>query len=248
MRILATTPNEFGGLIVLPESLPQSPADFDDALHASLAEWQAREARVVWLEIPAAQAELLPTALRHGFVFHHCSPGAVVLATRLAPAAGIPEAATHGIGVGGVVLSEEGNLLTVLERQDATVRPDHYKLPGGMLEPGEHLTDGIVREIREETGIRARCEGLVSLRHHHRGQFGRSNIYAVFRLRALTSEIRIDPTEIGDARWIPVAEYLASPGVGIYNRHVVRTALSAAPLPSIKLPGYMDGPESYEIF
>lgn len=248
MRVLATTPNEFGGLIVAPGSLPDSPAEFGDTLPASLAEWQAQGAKVVWLGIPAAQADLLPVAVRHGFAFHHCSPDSVVLARPLAPAAPIPEPATHGIGVGGVVLSAEGNLLTVLERQDVTARPDHYKLPGGMLEPGEHLADGIVREVREETGVPAVCEGLVSLRHHHRGQFARSNIYAVFRLRALSSEIRIDPVEIGDARWIPVAEYLTNPGVEIYNRHVVRTALAASPLPSIKLPGYMDSPESYEIF
>jgi len=248
MATLAALPNGYGGIHVDPERLPLTPDAFAAALQTSIDAWRGEQVKVIWLELSAGLADLLPAALAQGFRFHHCSDTTLVLTNRLSTAAAVPDPATHGIGVGGVVLAADGSLLTVLENQDAVDHPERFKLPGGMLAPGEHLADGIVREVREETGIDAVCEGLVSLRHHHRGQFGSSNIYAVFRLRARSQQLTPDPEEIAVARWVPVEEYLASPGVGAFNRHVVRLAVSRDPLPSVKLPGYMDSPLVYEIY
>jgi 8-oxo-dGTP diphosphatase len=234
--------------VVDAQAFPPSLAAFEATLADSLAEWAAAHVKVVWLEVASSRAHLLPAALSLGFAFHHCRPDTLVLTRRLVPEAYLPEFATHGVGVGGVVLTGDGQLLAVVEQRDAPARPYSYKLPGGMLEAGEHMADGIVREVREETGVIAECEGLLSLRHRHDAQFGRSNIYAVFRLRALSRTITADPEEIHTARWMPVEEFLAGDQVGIYNRHVVQLALRVQPLRSTKLPGYMHGPGAYEIY
>ncbi len=56
------------------------------------------------------------------------------------------------VGVGGVVLRDGKALL--IRRAKEPLR-GRWSVPGGTLEPGETLHQGVVREIREETGIAA---------------------------------------------------------------------------------------------
>ena len=91
-------------------------------------------------------------------------------------------------------------------------------------------------------------ESFIGFRHHHQGQFTTSNIYAVCRLKPLTSEISIQESEIADAKWFPIDEYLADEKIGKYNQHIVRSALKNPGLKSINLPGYMSSDDDYEVF
>ena len=248
MKLLQGERNRYDGMLVNAGELPDSAEAFSGRLSVSLDQWRRDGIKLVWLRLPAGRAELITSALAQGFEFHHCHPLELTLVRRLMAGAYLPLSSTHSIGAGAVVLNERRELLVVLEQGDAITRPQNIKLPGGMLERGEHIADGVVREVFEETGIRTQFQGLLSFRHHHRGQFGESNIYAVCRLRPLTSEIHIDGTEIALATWIPVDDYLARPGIGLYTRRVVQAALEASDLVSIKLEGHMDSPDDYEIF
>jgi len=217
-------------------------------LPETLQGWRAEGLRVAWLLVPVSRTELINVAVAAGFRFHHCADGGLMLTMRLASGAYVPAYATHTIGVGAIVISAGREILTVVERGDLDARPDYFKLPGGMLERGEHIAAGAVRETLEETGVRTEFLDLVSLRHHHRGQFGTSNVYAVCRLKPLTHEITMDETEIGRALWLPVEEYLAHPGVGPYNRRVVSAALGGQGLNSTTIDRYMDSADDYEAF
>lgn len=53
-----------------------------------------------------------------------------------------------GWGVAGVVF-DEGHLLAI--RNEAY--PTEWTLPGGAVEPGETLSEAVVREVAEETGV-----------------------------------------------------------------------------------------------
>ena len=104
----------------------------------------------------------------------------------------IPPYATHYIGAGAVVLNERDEILVVSERyRMGSSRGPGYKLPGGALHPGEHLVDGAVREVLEETGVHARFESLACLRHWdwHGYRYDKSDIYFVCLLSALSTEI-----------------------------------------------------------
>lgn len=240
--------NRYAGVFIDGRELPTSHKNFNATLAKALDAWIREGLKLVWLEIPAELGELLPEAIKLGFELHHCRQQDLMMVKRLQANAYIPDACTHSIGAGGLVLSKDRRILVVLEHRDSKTRPGHLKLPGGMLERGEHLAEAVVREVFEETGIRTTFDGLLGMRHHHRGQFGASNIYAVFKLSPLTFDICVDGDELAKALWLPAEEYLSLEEIGAFNRRVVEAALAADALPPEKLDNYMGGPDDYEIF
>ena len=61
-------------------------------------------------------------------------------------------------GVGGVVVSENRVLLI---RRGGPPLEGEWSIPGGMLELGESLRDGVRRELAEETGLEVKVHDLV---------------------------------------------------------------------------------------
>lgn len=59
------------------------------------------------------------------------------------------------------IIYRDGKLLAVKHKTTNSSDPDVFALPGGGLDPHESLIDGIVREIMEETGIRAEVGKLL---------------------------------------------------------------------------------------
>ena len=52
-----------------------------------------------------------------------------------------------------IVFNEEGKLLTLHRTSTAPSNPDKWDFPGGDLDFGEDAIKGIIREIKEETGL-----------------------------------------------------------------------------------------------
>jgi 8-oxo-dGTP diphosphatase len=64
------------------------------------------------------------------------------------------------VGVGGIVISNESMLLV---RRRRPPLEGSWSIPGGMLEVGETLHQGVVRELAEETGIEVRVLNLIEV-------------------------------------------------------------------------------------
>ncbi|MEB3203315.1 MAG: NUDIX hydrolase [Candidatus Sericytochromatia bacterium] len=60
----------------------------------------------------------------------------------------------------GAVLVRDGQVLLVRHRKEGQV---YWLLPGGGLEHGESIAEGLAREVREETGFDACLERLVAI-------------------------------------------------------------------------------------
>jgi 8-oxo-dGTP pyrophosphatase MutT (NUDIX family) len=247
MQTLAHTVNQFRGVVVDAEQLPADPDEFAARLAHSLHEWADAGYLVVWMETPSARARLIPVAVEAGFGFHHTDDGALTLTYRLQPDALIPTFATHYIGAGGVVLNARQELLVVSERHRRDLSRPYYKLPGGALHPGEHLAEAVIREVYEETGVRAKFEALVCFRHWHGYRYGKSDIYFICRLSPLSEEIAIQMDEIDESLWMPVQHYLDNEHVSIFNKQIVRAALESPGITPAWIEGYADA-SRYEFF
>ena len=64
------------------------------------------------------------------------------------------------MGVGAVIIDQDRVLL--VQRGNEPMK-GHWSLPGGLLELGESLTEGVQREVREETGLIVEVLELVEL-------------------------------------------------------------------------------------
>jgi 8-oxo-dGTP diphosphatase len=64
------------------------------------------------------------------------------------------------LGVGAIILNRDRILL--VERGKEPLK-GYWSLPGGVLETGETLKDGIRREVREETGLEVEPLGVVEI-------------------------------------------------------------------------------------
>lgn len=64
------------------------------------------------------------------------------------------------IAVGGVVV-KDGKLLMV--RRAKEPGKGLWSIPGGRLEHGEHIADGVAREVKEETGLDVEVRQLLGI-------------------------------------------------------------------------------------
>ena len=64
------------------------------------------------------------------------------------------------VGVGGVVI-RDGRALLV--RRGSEPLKGQWSIPGGTLELGETIAEGVVRELREETGLDVRVVDLIEV-------------------------------------------------------------------------------------
>ncbi|HSJ45169.1 MAG TPA: NUDIX domain-containing protein [Euzebyales bacterium] len=110
-------------------------------------------------------------------------------------------AGTPGFTVGAVCAIDHHGSFLVLRQPH---RPG-WSLPGGLLNPGESAAQGVVREVREETGLRIEVGLPLSVQVN--GQVRRVDV--VYRIRV---DARPDVTaggEATEARWLPPSKVVA---------------------------------------
>ncbi len=64
------------------------------------------------------------------------------------------------VGIGAVVIRDNKALLI---RRGSEPLKGEWSIPGGMLEIGETIAEGVLRELHEETGLRVRLLGLIEV-------------------------------------------------------------------------------------
>jgi 8-oxo-dGTP diphosphatase len=117
--------------------------------------------RAEWVAaVRSAQGEERMTAgyshflVDHGHIRRHRNIGRPMVAGALRAAVAPSERRYPSkpmVGVGAVVLSDDGRVVLVKRRQEPLA--GQWSLPGGMLELGESLEAGVAREVQEETGL-----------------------------------------------------------------------------------------------
>ena len=125
------------------------------------------------------------------------------------------------IGVGGLV-EREGRILMV--RQNYGKLKNYWLLPGGHLDKGEPPREGVIREIMEETNIRAETLELFALRNHKRN--GVIDSYQVYRMKDLGGEPLPDGFENTEAAFLSPEEIFIEQPVTQLAKAIVKKYFS----------------------
>lgn len=107
----------------------------------------------------------------------------------------------------GVVRDEQGRVLLLRHRLWPAYRA--WGLPGGYVNAGERLEDGVAREIREETSLEVEVDGAplrVASGFRHR-------VETYYEARVTGGRLELDPAEILEARWCGPSEIPAEMSV-----------------------------------
>ena len=109
------------------------------------------------------------------------------------------EAAHHSVSVAGVVIDENGRTLVIQRRDNGRWEP-----PGGVLERDESIVEGLLREVREETGLVVEPLALTGVYKNMR----LGVVALVFRCRLVGGTLT-ENSEVTGFRWAPESEVSA---------------------------------------
>jgi 8-oxo-dGTP diphosphatase len=110
------------------------------------------------------------------------------------------------VGVGGVVV-EQNRVLLVRRGQEPL--KGKWSLPGGLVELGETLQDGVMREVREETGLSVEPVELIEFLdriHREDGRVRYHYVIADYLCRVVGGSLRA-ASDADAVRWVERAEW-----------------------------------------
>ncbi|EXC26799.1 Nudix hydrolase 8 [Morus notabilis] len=210
IMVLDAIDDEYGGVVVDPEKLPSNPNSFAFILRSSLSHWKMEGKQGVWLKLPVERADLVPIA--EGFEYHHAERGYVMMTYWIPEGPSmLPGNASHQVGVGGFVINEKNEVLVVQEKHCGPAFIDLWKIPTGFILESEEIFTGVVREVKEETGIDTEFIEVIAFRHVHNVAFEKSDLFFICMLRPLSTQIKVDDLEIQAAKWMPLVEFVEQP-------------------------------------
>lgn len=104
----------------------------------------------------------------------------------------------------GAVAVDGGRLLLV-RRAPGREGAGSWAVPGGRVEPGESLGEAVVRELHEETGLRARCGDFVGWAERMGNSF--HHVILDFRVTVLDPADRAEAGDDADAvAWVSLPQ------------------------------------------
>jgi 8-oxo-dGTP diphosphatase len=106
----------------------------------------------------------------------------------------------HSVSVAGAVVNDAGHLLAIRRRDNGRWEP-----PGGVLEVGETLHEGLRREVEEETGLAIEADALTGVYQN----MARGIIAFVFRCHVVGGAISPVTFEASEVAWLTPAEVAA---------------------------------------
>ena len=214
MSLLDGVVDRYGGVtLTVPSDMAETV--FQESLLFSLLEWRKNGRRGIWITVGPKQSHLIGFLISKNFQMHHVNEkdASLTLTTWLEESISqLPRFCTHQVGVGGMVIHPDGKrILCISEKYESQIR---WKLPGGLVDPGELLGEAVKREVKEETGVDVKSiRYLLIARERTDAIFNSSDLYFVFVADAEIDGCHLSPDsrEVSHCSWMTPSEVLEKP-------------------------------------
>ncbi|EAX87562.1 hydrolase, NUDIX family protein [Trichomonas vaginalis G3] len=195
----------FGDVKIKWDGNLQDPKELLDFINNHINEWKKEDRPSIWVKLRGTDLKHLYPLIMQGFDIHRSKSGNVIVLNKWIreKSKTLPNPPFAYLGVGGMCINNEGQILAV--RENYKTGPSPWKLPGGLFDPrkDKKLSDTAVREIMEETGIQAEPMYMVTSRFWPKSNtFQAPDLFHIFRLKPLSTKIKYDPYEIHSAAWV----------------------------------------------
>ncbi|KAK4363934.1 hypothetical protein RND71_015292 [Anisodus tanguticus] len=237
-QLLPAVNDDHGGVTVVLKE-PMDPNIFHNMLKASLSKWMLQGKKDVWIKAPIELVNLAKTAVKKlndgvityravakdvleveirkserkflfGIYYEKLQPHYLMLVYWIPETENtIPANASHRVGIGAIVLNEKRELPVVQENSSRLKGTAVWKIPTGVVEEGEDIFEGAIREVKEETRIcwvppfqidMSFWKFLHSSRQTHKAFFGKPDLFFICMMHPLSFDIQKQDLEIEAAQ------------------------------------------------
>jgi len=176
-------------------------------------EFKNKKLKAIWLVIPSNYSQLIHPFTTSGYKFHHIEDNTnlCMFYWLLNTPCNLPNYASRFMGVGGLIINDEGDFLLVKEKNTISSQlANLWKIPTGLAENGESIEQAVVREVKEETGLEITFEGVYAFRETYPYLFNCSDLFFVCFCKCRSGqEINIvDGNELKDCKWFTQKDIL----------------------------------------
>lgn len=152
------------------------------------------------------------------------------------------------LGASGIVMNSNGEWLVVKKTYSGL--KGMWSLPAGFVDGNETADQAAIREVKEETGLDCKLEGMVGFRTGIlHGDI--SDNMAIFLLRPIREEQHLIPQEkeISEVAWKTPFELKDDPNVSAMIHEIAERAIESGLLEMEQMdPGDWFGYTSYKLF
>ncbi|KAK3027271.1 hypothetical protein RJ639_041217 [Escallonia herrerae] len=175
-------------------SEPMAPTVFTSLLRASLLHWKQQGKKGVWIKMPIELVNLVESAVKEGFYYHHAEAKYLMLVHWIPETANtLPANASHQVGIGAFVMNKKREVLVVQEKSGHFRGTGVWKFPTGVID--------------------AKFVEILAFRQSHKSFFEKSDLFFMCMLQPLSFDIQKQESEIEAAEWMPFDDYAAQPFV-----------------------------------
>ena len=109
--------------------------------------------------------------------------------------------------ISGCIIEKDGKILMVQEGLAHCY--GQWNFPAGHVDEFEKITDGAIREVKEETGLDVKLKGILPIYEINKKE--ETHIIIRFTAEVIGGEISFDEEEILDAKWFSLEELENTP-------------------------------------
>ena len=107
--------------------------------------------------------------------------------------------AVHGL------IKKDNKFLVTKRPFDDDYMPDVWDLPGGTIKFQENIKDALVREIKEETTLKAKIGSVIFIHEFPSGP-DRHQFQIVYQCEYQSGEVKLNPEDHEDFKWVSLEE------------------------------------------